>query len=395
MDKHKPYDYVIVGAGIAGIRAAETIRDSDSSRSILVLSSEDRLPYKRTKIDKHLHCGFSRDQFTLHQHSWYDEHCVELKQNSRVVSLLPAQKKVLLEGGTTYHYGKLLLSTGAEQIIPEELKARPELYCVVRSIKEAEAVMDLISSASHVTIVGGGVQGVEMADQVLKAGKHTTLIHRGSALLDKQFPLTYGEDIAEKLMQAGADIRFQSQITGVCRLTDGHIHVHTQNHLFKTDLILLSIGVRPCTGLAENAGIRTNNGIIVNENFETSIKDIYAAGDNARMEDGYSTELWHAAEYQGMLAGHSMTGTPLPFDSKRFRLKCEIQKSYYFSHNYGRSRKLKQQSFSSGDVHQTWFVESDRVQGVVMKNDKTRAKLYQAAVSEGWTMERVKEELCL
>jgi nitrite reductase (NADH) large subunit len=201
--------------------------------------------------------------------------------------------------------------------------------------------------------------------------------------------------LAEKLIRTGAEIRFQSQVTGAGRSADRRIDVSAENHRFETDLILVSIGIRPADGLAESAGVRTNRGIIINESFETSIKDIYAAGDNTRTEAGYSTELWHAAEYQGILAGHSMAGNPQPFAARLFRLKCEVQGSYYFSLNYRDSRNLEQQSTGTAEVRQTWFVESDRVRGVVMKNDRERAKLYEAAVAAGWSMDRVRNELRL
>ena len=367
----------------------------DTDGSILLLSSEDRLPYKRTKIDKHLHSGFSRNQFTLHQQSWYDEHSITLKTNSRVITLQPAQKIIILEDQTTCTYEKLLLSTGAKPIIPEIMQEQSNLFHVVRSIGEAETAIKMISSVSHVTIIGGGVQGVEMADQVIKAGKGTTLIHRGPTLLNKHFPVAYGKDMVAKFGKAGADIRLHSQIKRVEQSTDKRVLVYIDDQVFKTDLIFVSIGVRPSVELAESAGIHTDNGIVVNANFETSRKNIFAAGDNTRMENGYTTELWHAAEYQGIMAGHSMAGNPVPFDSRIFRLKCEILDSYYFSHNYARSKSLEKHSISNGDVNQTWYVDSGIVKGVVMKNDKPRAKSYEAAVLEGWSIDRALRELSI
>lgn len=387
------YPYLIVGAGIAGVKAAEAIRTVDRSGSILLLSAEDRLPYKRTKIDKHLHCGFQRDQFILHPRSWYVERNIDVRLNARVRELFPDQKRVVTEDGSLFHYDKLLLATGADHTLPERLGDRPQLFCCVRSINQAESVAGRLAEASHVTVLGGGVQGVEMADQCLKAGKGTTLIHHGPYFVPKHFPPDFSSDIAAGFRRAGADICLDSTIVDLNRSGSGRLSVDIGSRTLETDLLLVSIGARPSIDLARRAGIQTDHGILINDRFETSAASIYAAGDNTRMADGYATELWHGAEYQGLLAGKSMAGYPQAFAPKVFRLKCEVLDAYYFSQNYARSSHLEQHRFTSGAVKQTWFVEADTVCGVVMKNDKARAKAYEKAILEGWSLGRVLEQL--
>jgi NADPH-dependent 2,4-dienoyl-CoA reductase/sulfur reductase-like enzyme len=389
------HTYLIVGAGIAGVKAAEAIRTVDRNGSILLLSEEDRLPYKRTKIDKHLHCGFQRDQFILHPPSWYEERNIDLLLNARVRDLLPDQKVVLTEDGGRHHYEKLLLSTGADHTLPGGLEDRRQLFHCIRAIHQAESVAGLLVEASHVTILGGGVQGVEMADQCLKAGKSTTLIHNGPHLMGKHLPPEFSLEVAGAFTQARADIYLDSTVVDLNRSGAGRLSVDIGRRSFQTDLLLVSVGARPATRLAQRAGLKTDHGIVINGRFETSLTSIYAAGDNTRMENGYATELWHGAEYQGILAGKSMAGSPQDFIPKAFRLKCEILEAYYFSMNYARSKHLEPRRFTSGAVQQTWFVEADTVRGVVMKNDKARAKTYEKAICEGWSLGRVLEQLGL
>jgi nitrite reductase (NADH) large subunit len=211
--------------------------------------------------------------------------------------------------------------------------------------------------------------------------------------MGKHFPPDYSEDIAHAFARAGADIYLEATIVDLNRSGNGRLFVDIGGRSFQTDLLLVSVGARPAIRLAQRAGLNTDHGIVINERFETSVQSIYAAGDNARMKSGYATELWHGAEYQGLLAGKSMAGNPDVFEPKAFRLKCEILDAYYFSMNYTRVKHQEQRGFTAGASKQIWFVAADKVRGVVMKNDKARAKTYEQAIYEEWPMDRVVERL--
>ncbi len=389
------YPYIIVGAGIAGVKAAEAIRGIDPSGPILLLSSENRLPYKRTKIDKHLSGGFSRDDFILYPSSWYGEMGIELQCGTRIASLLPGEKRIVTERGQQFSFAGLLLSTGAQHTVPEQLKDKTDLFHIVRSAREAESVIETLGTASRVTVLGGGIQGVEMADQCLQAGKEVILVHRGSHILSKHLPEDYARELESEFIAAGLKIFSGNTIGDLERTGSRKLIVHVKGQSLAADLLLVSVGVKPDTRLAREAGIEVDGGIVINDRFETSAEAVFAAGDCARMRSGYFTELWHGAEYQGTLAGKSMAGSPEPFVPKQFRLKCEVLNTYLFSQNFDRSGKLVRKEFNGGGIRQTWFIEDGTVRGVVMKNDKDRAKIYEKAVYERWPLDRVTEELSI
>jgi NAD(P)H-nitrite reductase large subunit len=158
------------------------------------------------------------------------------------------------------------------------------------------------------------------------------------------------------------------------------------------DAAVLCVGVKPDVALAEDAGLETGRGILVNDHLETSNPDIYAAGDCAEHADGSVTDLWHAAEYQGEIAAKNAAGGDIAYDGLLFRLKLEVFDSYFFSINKPRDPLAVENVESEiGKLYQCFFFEEDRLTGAIMVNDKERAKEYQQAVRESWEKQRVLE----
>jgi NAD(P)H-nitrite reductase large subunit len=158
------------------------------------------------------------------------------------------------------------------------------------------------------------------------------------------------------------------------------------------DMVVFCIGVAPRIELAKGAGLSVNTGILVDEHLRTSEPTIYAAGDCAEHRDGSLTDLWHAAEYQGVVAAKNAMGHAMEFDNPPFRLKCEVFGAYFFSINKPRNPlDYGIEEHESGPRYQCFYFSDDELVSAIMVNDKERAKEYQQAVRERWDRDRVVE----
>jgi len=152
-----------------------------------------------------------------------------------------------------------------------------------------------------------------------------------------------------------------------------------------TDMVVFSIGTKPEITLAQQAGLATNRGVLVNEYLQSSHPDVFAAGDVAEHPGGYISGLWHDAEWQGMLAGSNASGNKQINNKRPFRLKMEVFDQYYFSMNAPINNKAyKPQTIQVNDRFYQAYFHNDRLIGLLMLNDKARSKLAEQAVLESW-----------
>ncbi len=387
------YDHIIIGSGIAGTRAAETIRTLNSDADILMISSEAGHPYKRTNIDKHIAEGFSETDFLLHPEEWYSENRIEYISEVSVDSIQIPDKKVILNGDKIISFGTLLLATGANPVIPDFIKTGSVPTYYIRTKTETLNFMRELNNAESVTIIGGGVQSAEIAEQCILKGKEVNLICRNSRLLRKYFPADYSSEIENLLMEKGVNLYLSIDAYNISWSAESGYKIGFGDKQLHSDMLVTSCGIEAEVRLAKTAGIKTDKGIVVDEHCETSVPGIFAAGDCAQYGSQNPAGLWHSAEYMGITAGNNMCGKKESIGSKTFRLKCELFGSFFFSQNYSAAGSLNSESFSGPSIQQRWFFKESAAAGVIMTNDKPRAKTYERAVNDGWNIYRIKQEL--
>ncbi len=387
------YDHIIIGSGIAGTRAAETIRTLNSDADILMISSEAGHPYKRTNIDKHIAEGFSETDFLLHPEEWYAENRIEYISGVSVDSILIPDKKVILNGDKIISYGSLLLATGADPLIPDFIKSSGVPSYYIRTKTETINFMNKLNDAESVTIIGGGVQSAEIAEQCILKEKEVNLICRNNHLLKKYFPADYSREIENLLTGKGVNLYLSTDAYNISWSAKPGYEISIGEKRLHSDLLVTSCGIEARTLLAKNARLKTDKGIVVNEHCETSVPGIFAAGDCAQYGLQNPAGLWHSAEYMGITAGNNMCGKKESIGSKTFRLKCELFGSFFFSQNYSAAGNLQFESFIGTSVQQRWFFKESAAAGVIMTNDKPRAKIYEKAVNEGWNIDKIVREL--
>ncbi|MBN1837547.1 MAG: FAD-dependent oxidoreductase [Spirochaetales bacterium] len=417
------WDLIIVGAGAAGMSAAETARLLKPGWSVLLLSEEDRLPYKRTKISKHIAGGFAREAFAQQPAEWYSGQGLELAVGVRAVGLDPDGRRLELTDGTRLSWSRLILAAGADPVLPAlpVSLGEDDGHFVVRTAAQVEALRRALGGARRVAVIGAGVLGVEVAEQLRLHGLQVVLIGRGERLMPRELNNEGSDRLREALTGNGVSVRLEEREIAVQRRRRRGYAVALAHGEARADLVVFCLGARPRIDLAAEAGLRTDRGILVDAAMRTSHPEIFAAGDAAQHPDGAITHLWHAAQHQGELAARSAAGQTIRHESPPFRLKCEVFGQYFFSMNVPLAREkpgvtgakpgttgtgrraegafdaepLDPVEEADGAVYRCLYYRGDNLLGALMVNDRERAKAYERAVREGWTRGRVAEELPL
>ena len=313
--------FVIVGAGLAGAKAAEALRIEGFDGRIVLLGEEDQ-PYDRPPLSKDYLQGKSeKEKIYVHPEPWYREHNVDLRTRTRATSIDAQAHVVSLDTGETIAYNKLLISTGASPRLLSVPGGDPHRVFMLRRIEDCEQLKVTIKSASRVVIVGAGWIGLEVAAAARAAGLGVTVLERGT------IPLLHvlGQEVAEVFLELhrhhGVDLRVGAQVAEVIggderRATGVRLEDGTQ---VNADLVVAGIGAVPNIELAEAAGLHVDNGITVDEHLRSSDPDIFAAGDVANafhpvLGKHIRVEHWANAFNQPEIAAKSMLGIDAVYD---------------------------------------------------------------------------------
>jgi NADPH-dependent 2,4-dienoyl-CoA reductase/sulfur reductase-like enzyme len=312
------YDYVIVGAGRAGISAMDGIRELDDSGSILIVGAEQHLPYDRPPLTKQLWFGKKMvDEISLHDEEFFEREHVELVRGERVTEIRPSEKTIVSDRGRSESYGKLLLATGGT---PRHLPIPgAELEGVVY-FRTLDDYLELSREpeGKAILVVGGGFIGSEIAAALSTKQAQVTMLFPGRRLGGRVFPEALARAIEEHYEERGIRILAEDAPISFAS-SDGRATVETKRgERLVCDAVVVGAGIEPAIELARAAGLAVGDGIEVNERLETSISDIYAAGDNASFPHqalGTRTRIehWDNALSQGKAAGRNMAGAAEPF----------------------------------------------------------------------------------
>jgi len=411
------YDIVIVGCGAAGSSALASARQHSPETSILFVGEEDRPAYKRTSISKNFAEGFEPEAFSLQDQSWYADNHIDTAFGSRVSAVdsnahtLTFVSRPEERASKTVTWRKLILATGAHPVfppLPQKVRERSLHSHDINKIEELRACVTALSKP-EVAVVGDGVLGVEVGEQLSKLGATVHIIGKGPYPLCRQLNEKAGAELAETLVKNGVNIHRPAQPLRYSLKEQGTetcicISSGDGSELCRADAVVFCMGVRPRTEVAVLAGLDTGAAIRVDHQLRTSDPDIYACGDCAEHPDGRVTDLWRDALRQGELAGRNAAVALSAMDNKvaaneseeigyiyqPFRLKCELFGRYFFSIGRPAPAALgnyEVREYRDGDRYVcAYFGCEDRLlHGVVMYDDKDRNKLYMQAVLDKLT----------
>ena len=303
--------FVVVGANVAGGRAAETLRAEGFDGRVVLIGDEPDRPYERPPLSKEVVRAES-DPVYLRDEDWYRSNEIELLVGVRATELDPSGS-VALDTGERLAFDACLLATGGR---PRRLPGTDiEGVHYLRTVRDALALRDALAGKLRVVVVGAGFIGAEVAASARVLGCDVTMIEVLDVPLMRVLGAELGATYARIHRDHGVDLRLGE---GVDKVTGDSV-VGTSGSVYPADLVVIGVGIEPNVELARDAGIQCDNGIVVDELCRTSAPNVFAAGDVANRPDRLSggrirTEHFQNAQNQGPAAARSMLGKGEPFD---------------------------------------------------------------------------------
>ena len=306
--------YIIIGASAAGMQAAEEIRKIDSSSEIKVFSKENYYPYSRCLISRYVDGRLKENNFFFKTAHFFEDFNIESFLGTEITNIDKNAKKVFTNDNREYIYDRLLIATGSNPWLYDVEGADLEGVCTFHSWDDAKNIISLLKDAKKAVIAGAGFIGLEAAYALTKQGAEVTVVEKMSQILPKQTDSAAAGIIQDDLEKMGVKFIFNQSIAAI----EGNGRVSNVILMDKSRLqcgiVIMATGVKPNTAIAEKAGILTGKGVYVNEYFQTSDKEIYAAGDVIEIEDITTgkrevSATWFNAVLQGKYAGYNMAGS--------------------------------------------------------------------------------------
>ncbi len=313
------YDYVIVGAGMAGDAAARGVRELDASGSIAVIGREPTAPVTRPALTKDLwnDPAFALDQVWLRT---AEETAAELLLGASVIGIDPAARTVTTDTGLTLGYGALLLATsGHPRQIGVEESGRVLYF---RTVRDYERLRDLSGGGQHVIVVGGGYIGTELAAALVRNDTRVTLVYPQPTLTAAIFPAGLAAHVERMYADAGVELVAGARVERGASDADGVQVTLDDGRELSADAVVVGAGIAVETGVAERAGLAVGDGIVVDDHLRTSDPHVWAAGDVAQYPDRIlgrrRVEHVDNATAMGRQAGRNLAGADEPYDHTPF-----------------------------------------------------------------------------
>ena len=362
----KHYQYLILGGGLTGDAAVRGIRELDAKGSIGMISMEPDPPYMRPSLSKGLWKGRPIEKIWRNTQNLG----VELSLGRRVIQIDPQKKTILDEQGDETRYEKILLATGGS---PVHLPFGGDNIIYYRNLQDYQHLRHLSEAGERFLVIGGGFIGSEIAAALTMNSKKVVMVFPGEAIGTKIYPRELAHFLNDYYRQKGVEVVAGDTAMSV-EQNGKRFTVRTrQGRNFEVDGVVAGIGIRPNVELAQQAGLRVDNGIVVDENLQTSAADIYAAGDVANffhfgLSKRVRVEHEDNAIQMGRQAGRNMTGADEPYHHIPMFYSDLFELGYEAVGELSSTMETMtdwQEPFKKGVIY---YLEEGRVRGVLLWN---------------------------
>jgi 3-phenylpropionate/trans-cinnamate dioxygenase ferredoxin reductase subunit len=322
--------FVIVGASLAGAKAAETLRAEGFDGRVVLVGAESERPYERPALSKdHLRADADREEVYVHHASFYAEQDIELRLGTLAVSLDPSMRELTLDAGERLPYDRLLLATGAE---PRRLAipgADLDGVLYLRTVEDAAELRRRLDRGGAAVVVGAGWIGAEVAASARQRGLDVTVLDPAAVPLERVLGREVGAIYREIHTDHGVRMLMGTGVDAFEGCTEVERVRTSDGRTLDCDFVVVGVGVAPRSGLAVRAGLAVDDGIRVDQHLQTSAPGVFAAGDVANAyhphySERIRVEHWANALHQGPVAANGMLGRAAVYD----------RVPYFFSDQY-------------------------------------------------------------
>lgn len=310
--------FVVIGAGQAGGRAVEALRASGFEGRIDLVGAEPHLPYERPPLSKELLAGDDTPFDLMHDEAWYAERNIAVHLGAPATAIDRVTRRVILGESQTLAYDKLLLVTGGNVRRLDIDGAALSSVHYLRTIEDSRAIDAMLKNDPRIVVVGGGFIGLEIAASARQRGCQVTVLEAADRLMGRALPPEICDAFADLHRKNGVDVKLDTGIERIEGTDQVESVVTSSGETLTADGVVIGVGIIPETSLAAEAGLRVENGIVVDEFCRTSDEAIYAAGDvtnhfNPLLGQRVRLESWQNAQNQAIAAAQNMYGADTPF----------------------------------------------------------------------------------
>jgi len=309
---HKASKVVVVGAGIAGLAAVDAIRAASPDTAVTLISKETSPPYYRLNLTRYLAGEINEAELPIRPAGWFDENGVQLLLGTEVSKLNLDGNAVELNDGEAISFDKLILTVGAHPFMPPFQGAYRQGVTSLRSLGDANRILGSDLAGKNCVCVGGGLLGLETAGALVRRGARVTLLEGHGWLLPRQLNQRAGDILAHCVESSGIQLRTKAHVREI--LGDERVRgvLLDDGGAIDADVLVVATGIRSNSYLGRMAGLDVNEGIVVDNQLQTSHPDVFAAGDVAE-HHGFVYGTWGPSQYQGSIVGMNAVGANAEF----------------------------------------------------------------------------------
>ena len=364
--------YLIIGSGPAGITAAENIRNLDTKGEITVISGERVPMFYRPRIPEYAVGRVGIEEIMVKKLDFYDQNRIRLRLGTMAVKLDKEKKIVETSDGQRYGYNKLLIATGIAPLKPSVPGVELKGIFTMHDLIQADQVRAFARKAKQVIVIGGGLLGMDMAEELKRIGLEVRFLVRRHVLGDPFFDEYGCKLIQEEFTRLGVNVFTDTEVQAFEGMDSKLAKIVPQDgKKIESSFCFLSIGAVPAVNWIGKSGLKIDKGVLVDEHLQSSEKDIFSAGNSAQITDPVSKKQivqtnWFNASTQGRIAGNNMAGgEPIEYKATTNYLK-KVGKLSFNLIGWGNAMvEMGQRTYFKGDNPREYVIITTR-EGVVV-----------------------------
>jgi len=397
----------IIGNGIAGFFAARTLRDLDPKRPITLLTHENEFFYSRPLITQYLTGEMSRADLTLSSHLFYQEKGIHFLKGVKVIKVDFKNQRLHLHNQKKIAYDQLLIATGGLPRSLDRVRNRARGTYFLRTLGDAEVMREVVKKSKNALVAGGGLVGIKIAHALNQIGLKTTVIVSSPHLFSRTLDAKAARIFQSHLEEKGIRFFFNDEVIEIMERTSskGQIWgvVTKQKRKVQGDFVVIGKGVRPNVDLFEGTPLLLKEGIAVNRQMKTNLKNVFAAGDAVEAPElltgkGRLISIWPNASEQGKIAALNMAGERrqyaggLPMNAFELYGLSAITMGLI---QPSAGEEYEERIYESPDqkVYQKFVLKGDRIVGAIFLQQIQNAGVVLEALKKGVNVEAIKEKM--